>query len=145
MQYVCQNSNANSSKHTTSYQKAIKNEYPIHPHGIQSKYQVNTHQALLPRPALHSLSYPHTLSITPPNSYTPLSYPPTPSIATPPRSTLILILSIYDKHGYRTKRKPTYEKYHTALQLYFQLYYLFSIPNMPPFVQRLVPPTVLCN
>ena len=123
MQYVCQNSNANSSKRPTSYQKVIKNEYPTYPHGIQSKYQVHTHQASLPHPNLHhSLSHPHT-----------------PSTASLPQPTPLLILSIYDKYGYRTKRKPTYEKYHTYSQLYFQLYYLFSIPNMRPIVQRLVP------
>ncbi len=58
MQYVCQNSNANSSKHTTSYQKAIKNEYPIHPHGIQSKYQVNT--LCIPQQNKHSKSHRKT-------------------------------------------------------------------------------------
>ncbi len=46
MQYVCQNSNANSSKHTTSYQKVIKNEYPIHPHDIQTRYQVSIRSVL---------------------------------------------------------------------------------------------------
>lgn len=91
MQYVCQNSNTNGSKHPASYQKVIKNEYPTYPHGIQSRYQANIRQAP-----------PHPL-----DPYNSFSYPHTADTAPPPQPIPLFVLSTYTKHPFPTPIYPS--------------------------------------